>query len=246
MSGHSHAKTIKHQKNITDQKRGQMFSKMARVISVAVKEGGPNPETNTKLRAAVEEAKKINMPKENVERAIKQATGGAEGTNLEEVVFEAYGPEGTAVIIEGITDNKNRTLGEIKQTLSQNSGKLAGEGSVRWMFERKGCITISSQFPISDSQIKNKEELEMAAIEAGAEDIYWHEELLDVYTKIEDLEKVKKNLEEKGIAVESASLDWVAKEQIELNEKQKESCQKLFEALDELDGVQEVYSNLKT
>jgi len=150
MSGHSHAKTIKHQKNITDQKRGQMFSKMARVISVAVKEGGPNPETNTKLRAAVEEAKKINMPKENVERAIKQATGGAEGTNLEEVVFEAYGPEGTAVIIEGITDNKNRTLGEIKQTLSQNSGKLAGEGSVRWMFERKGCITISSQFPISD------------------------------------------------------------------------------------------------
>jgi len=246
MSGHSHAKTIKHQKNITDQKRGQMFSKMARVISVAVKEGGPNPETNTKLRAAVEEAKKINMPKENVERAIKQATGGAEGTNLEEVVFEAYGPEGTAVIIEGITDNKNRTLGEIKQTLSQNSGKLAGEGSVRWMFERKGCITISSQFPISDSQIKNKEELEMAAIEAGAEDIYWHEELLDVYTKIEDLEKVKKNLEEKGIAVESASLDWVAKEQIELNEKQKESCQKLFEALDELDGVQEIYSNLKT
>jgi len=246
MSGHSHAKTIKHQKNITDQKRGQMFSKMARVISVAVKEGGPNPETNTKLRAAVEEAKKINMPKENVERAIKQATGGAEGTNLEEVVFEAYGPEGTAVIIEGITDNKNRTLGEIKQTLSQNSGKLAGEGSVRWMFERKGCITISSQFPISDSQIKNKEELEMAAIEAGAEDIYWHEELLDVYTKIGDLEKVKKNLEEKGIAVESASLDWVAKEQIELNEKQKESCQKLFEALDELDGVQEIYSNLKT
>ncbi len=245
MSGHSHAKTIKHQKNITDQKRGQMFSKMARVISVAVKEGGPNPETNAKLRVAIEEAKKINMPKENVERAVKQATGGAGGTNLEEVIFEAYGPGGIAIIIEGITDNKNRTLGEIKQILSQNGGKLVGEGSVQWMFGRKGCITIDAQFSISNSQIKNKEELEMMAIEAGAEDIYWHEELLDVYTKIEDLEKVKKSLEERGVKVESASLDWVAKEQIGLNEKQKESCQKLFESLDELDGVQEIYSNLK-
>lgn len=246
MSGHSHAKTIKHQKNITDQKRGQMFSKMARVISVAIKQGGANPETNTKLRVAFEEAKKINMPKENVERAIKQATGGAEGANLEEVIFEAYGPGGIAIIIEGITDNKNRTLGEIKQILSQSGGKLVGEGSVQWMFERKGCITINAQFPFSDSQIKNKEELEMTAIETGAEDIYWHEDLLDVYTKIENLEKVKKNLEERGIKAESASLDWVAKEQIESNEKQKESCQKLFEALDELDGVQEIYSNLKT
>jgi len=242
MSGHSHAKTIKHQKNITDQKRGRMFSKMARVISVAVKEGGPSPETNNKLKVAIEQAKQINLPKENIERAIKQATGGGEGTNLEEVIFEAYGPGGIAIIIEGITDNKNRALGEIKQILSQNGGKLVGEGSVRWMFERKGCITIELK---SQTLEPKKEELELIAIEAGAEDIYWHTDILDIYTKPEELEKVKKNLEGKGIPIESASLDWVAKEQIELNEKQKESCQKLFETLDENEAVQEIYSNIK-
>jgi len=217
---------------------------MARVISVAVKEGGPNPETNAKLRVAVEEAKKNNMPKENVERAIKQAAGGAEGTNLEEVIFEAYGPGGIAIIVEGITDNKNRTLGEIKQIINQNGGKLVGEGGVKWMFERKGCLTLRIT-NLDELRIKNKEELEMLAIEAGASDIYWHDETLDVYTNTGELDKVKKNLEEKGIKTESVSLDWVPKEEISLNAKTKESCQKLFEALDENDAVQEIYSNLK-
>ena len=243
MSGHSHAKTIKHQKNITDQKRGQMFSKMARVISVTVKEGGPSPETNSKLRVAIETARSLNMPKENIERAIKQATGGAEGTNFEGVIFEAYGPGGIAIIVEGITDNKNRTLGEIKQIINQNGGKLVGEGGVKWMFERKGCIIVDCKLQIGDLQ--NREKLEMLAIEAGASDIYWHAEALDVYTNTEELDKVKKNLEEKGIKTESVSLDWVPKEEISLNEKTKESCQKLFEALDENDAVQEIYSNMK-
>jgi YebC/PmpR family DNA-binding regulatory protein len=245
MSGHSHARTIRHAKELTDKKRGQMFSKLARSIEVAVKEGGPNPETNAKLRVVVEEAKKFNLPKDNIERAIKRGTGELASEKLEEVLFEAYGPEGIAIIIEGITDNKNRTLGEIKQVLNQNNGKLVGEGSVKWMFERRGCLTINAQFLISNSQIKNKEELEILAIEAGAEDIYWHEDILDVYTKIEELEKVKKNLEEKGIKIEGASLDWVPKEEISLDEKTKEACQKLFDALDENDAVQEIYSNLK-
>lgn len=241
MSGHSHAKTIKHQKDITDKKRGQMFSKMARVISVAVKEGGPNPETNTKLRLAFETAKKINMPKENVERAIKRGEGPSEGEKLEEVMFEAYGPGGIAVIIEGITDNKNRTLGEVKQVLGQNNGKLVAEGAVRWMFERKGTIIISKQ-----ANTKTKEELELSAIENGAQDLYWHdEESLDVYTKPEELEKVRKALEEKGLKMESVSLGWVAKENTDVDEKTKEVCQKLFDALDENDAVQDVYSNLK-
>jgi len=243
MSGHSHARTVRHQKNITDQKRGQMFSKMARVISIAVKEGGPNPETNTKLKVAIEQAKGFNLPKENIERAIKQATGGAEGVNLEEVLFEAYGPGGIAIIIEGITDNKNRTLGEIKQIFNQNNGKLAGSGSVKWMFERKGCLEV--QTGKGRYKDKKKEDLELLVIEAGAEDIYWHNDLLDVYTKPEELEKVKKNLEAKGIHTESTTLDWVAKEQVELDEKSKEVCQKLFEALDENDAVQEIYSTLK-
>lgn len=243
MSGHSHAKTIRREKGITDQKRGQLFSKIARVISVAVKEEGANPETNNKLRVAIEQAKGVNMPKDNIERAISQATGGDQEANLEEVLFEAYGPGGIAIIIEGITDNKNRALGEIKQVLSQNNGKLVGEGSVKWMFERKGCIIVDLKLQIEDLQ--NREKLELIVIEVSAEDIYWHEDILDVYTKIEELEKVKKNLEEKGIKIESASLDWVAKEEITIDEKTKEACQKLFEALDESDSVQEIYSNLK-
>jgi len=243
MSGHSHARTIKHQKDITDKKRGQMFSKMARVISVAVKEGGANPETNTKLKVAIEQAKGFNLPKENIERAIKQATGGGEGTNLEEVFFEAYGPGGIAIIIEGITDNKNRTLGEVKQILGQCGGKLVGEGSVKWLFEKKGCITINQLLQNEDFQ--NKEKLEIAAIEAGAEDVYWQDEMLDVYIKPELLEEIKKNLEAKNIKIDSASLDWVAKEEISIDEKAKKSCQKLFETLDENEAVQEIYSNIK-
>ena len=185
MSGHSHAKTIKHQKNLTDQKRGQMFSKMAKVISVAVKEGGSNPEINNKLRVVMEQAKQFNMPKDNIERAIKQAEGGEAAGNLIEMIFEAYGPGGVAIIIEAITDNKNRALGEVKQVLSQFGGKLVGEGGVRWLFERKI------------------------------------------------------NTEEPG------SLEWVAKQDIEVSEKDREACEKLFEALDETDSVQEIYSNIK-
>jgi len=243
MSGHSHAKTIKHQKTITDQKRGQIFSKMARLISVATREGGADPEINSKLRLVIEMAKKWNMPKDNIERAIKRGVGKISGEKLEEVLFEAYGPGGIAIIIEGITDNKNRALGEIKQILNQNGGKLVGEGGVQWMFERKGCIIVDLKLQIEN--LRNKENLELMVIEAGAEDLYWHNDFLDVYTKIEDLEKVKKNLEERGVKVESVSLDWVAKEEISVDEKTKESCRKLFETLDENEAVQEIYSNAK-
>jgi len=244
MSGHSHAKTILHKKQITDAKRGKIFSKLSRQISVARREGGANPEMNPKLRLAIEQARSFAMPKDNIERAIKRGSGELKGAKLEEVIFEAYGPEGIAIIIEGITDNKNRALAEIKQTLNQYKGKLVGEGSVKWMFERKGVITLGMRN--QGEYRNNKEELELLAIEVGADDIFWHNDILDIYTKIEDLEKVKKNLEEKGIKIESATLDWVAKEQIEVGEKEKETCQKLFEALDENEAVQEIYSNLKT
>ena len=240
MSGHSHFSSIKHKKEITDQKRGKIFSKLARQISVIAREKGGDPETNSGLRLAIEKAKEFNLPKENIERAIKKGTGELEGEKLEEIIYEAYGPGGIAVIIEGITDNKNRTLSEIKQILTRNNGKLAGEGSVKWMFERKGAIIVDNE-----QQTINKEELEMKAIEAGAENIYWHDNILDIYTKIEDLEKVKKNLEQQGIKIDTSSLDWVAKNTVALEEKQKIATEKLFEALDENDAVQEIYSNLK-
>ncbi len=244
MSGHSHFSSIKHKKEITDAKRGKVFSKLARQISVAVREKGSDPETNSGLRLVIEKAKEFNMPKDNIERAIKRGTGELAEEKLEEVIYEAYGPGGIAIIIEGITDNKNRALGEIKQILSQAGGKLADSGSVKWMFERKGAIIIIYHLSLTNNQ--SKEDLEMKAIEAGADDIYWHNDILDVYTKPENLEKVKKNLENQGIKVESASLDWVAKDEIELEEKEKKAAERLFELLDENETVQEIYSNLKT
>jgi len=243
MSGHSHARTIKHLKEQTDKKRSQMFSKMTRLISVAVRAGGSNPETNSRLRMTLEQAKYFNMPKENIERAIKRAAGEGKEEQLEEVLFETFGPGGIAVLIEGITDNRNRTLGEIKQILNQNGGKLAGEGSVKWLFERKGTIMVD--WKVQNADLQNKEKIELTAIEAGADDIYRHDDVLDVYTKPDELEKVKKNLEEKGIKIDSASLDWVAKEEVELNKEDREDCQKLFDALDENDSVQDIYSNIK-
>lgn len=243
MSGHSHWHSIKYQKGLADQKRGQIFSKLSREISISSKEKGADPETNPSLRLAIDKAKKFNMPKENVERAIKRGLGETEGAKLETVIFEAFGPGGTAIIIEGITDNRNRTLSEIKQILSQNSGKLASEGSVKWLFERKGIIIINHNLKKED--FKAREDLELKIIEAGAEDVYWRNGFLDVYTKPEDLEKAKKFSEEKEIQLETASLGWVAKEEIEVEEKTKEACEKLFESLDENEAVQEIYSNLK-
>jgi YebC/PmpR family DNA-binding regulatory protein len=242
MSGHSHARTIMHDKGITDAKRGMAFSKLARMISIAAK-NGKDPSINSALRTAIEKAREINMPTENIERAIKRGAGELEGVKLEEFIFEAFGPGKVAIIIEGITDNKNRTLNEIKKILGQSGGKLAATGAVQWLFERKGVVTISS----SVNQEKfNKENLELKTIEAEAEDIFWHEDLLNVCTKVENLEGVKKRIETQGIKIESASLDWVPKETININEKEKMACQNLFEALDENEDVQEIYSNLSS
>jgi YebC/PmpR family DNA-binding regulatory protein len=241
MSGHSHWHSIKHQKGIADAKRGQIFSKVARIIMIAVKESGPDPEKNSRLRMAMEKARLVNMPKDNVDRAIKRGAGDSEGEKLEEVSFEAFGPGGITIIIEGITDKKTRSLGEIKQILSQNGGKLSGEGAVKWMFERKGIIIINNE-----QKTINKEELELLVIEAGAEDIYWENDVLNIYTKPENIEEVKKNLEGKNMKIDSSSLGWFAKEEIEISEKDKAACERLFEALDENDTVQEIYSNLKS
>jgi YebC/PmpR family DNA-binding regulatory protein len=242
MSGHSHWATIKHKKTTSDLQKGKIFSKLAREIEVAAREGG-DPELNPKLRVAIEKAREAKMPAENIERAIQRGTGELAGGKLEEVLYEAYGPGGVAIIIEGITDNKNRALMEIKQILQKYNGKLVSEGGVKWMFERKGCLIVDSKS--QNENLQNKEKLELLAIEAGAEDLYWHGDLLDVYTKIEDLGKVKENLTKKGVKIDSFSLDWVPKEMVETDEKTKEICKKLFEALDETDTVQEIYSNLK-
>lgn len=240
MSGHSHAKTVMATKMANAAKKGKIFSKFGRLITIAVKDGGGSgdPLKNSKLKAAIEQAKKMDMPKENIERAIKRGTGELAGENLEEVSYEGFGPGGIALIINGITDNPNRTLSEIKVILNQNGGKMAGEGAVRWMFDRKGAINILIEG-------RSKEDLELIAIESGADDVKLNKDNLNIYTKPEDLEVVKKSLEEKGVKIESSSLDYVAKEEVEISEKEKEQAEKLFEALDENDAINDIYSNIK-
>ena len=240
MSGHSHAKTVMATKMANAAKKGKIYSKYGRLITIAVKDGGGSgdPSKNSKLKATIEQAKAMDMPKENIERAIKKGTGELAGEALEEVSFEGFGPGGIALIIDGITDNTNRTLGEIKSILNQNNGKLAGEGAVRWMFDRKGSITIKPEG-------KSKEDLELMAIELGADDVKTSGDNVDIYTKPEDLDTVKKSLEEKGIKIESAVLDYVAKEEVTISEKEKEQAEKLFEALDDNEAVNDIYSNIK-
>lgn len=242
MSGHSHAKNIAHQKAATDQKRGQTFSKMVRLISIAVREGGVNLEANAKLKAAVERAKFFNVPNDNIERAIKQASGGQEGKDLSEFAFEAYGPGGIALIVEGITDNKNRTLSEIKQLLNQYNGKMAQEGSVRWLFDRKGVIVLCFGEQTPDQQ--NKESLEMKAIEAGAQDVEWQDDLLEVLLPAESVQAAKSALEKAGVKITSASVEWLPKEEIYVPDSDHALAQKLIDGLDENNDTQNVYSNL--
>lgn len=238
MSGHSHARTVKHDKDLAASKRSKVFSKLAAEITVAVKQGGGNPDTNPRLRTAMDRAKDSNMPSDNVERAIKKGTGEDQAENLEEMLLEAYGPGGVALLISGITDNKNRILGEIKQILSKNQGKMVEGGAVRWLFEQKGVMAIKSSLP--------KDELEMKAIDEGAEDLYWREDgMLDVYTKPTELEKVKNSLQAAGLTVQEASIDWVPKEEISVDQKSVDNNQKLFDELNENDAVQGIYSNLK-
>tara|TARA_B100001971_G_C18200724_1_gene544410 strand:+ start:290 stop:1006 length:717 start_codon:yes stop_codon:yes gene_type:complete len=238
MSGHSHFATIKHKKAASDAQRGKEFSKLAKELTIAARDGGGDPVANYRLRMVIDKAKGINMPAINIDRAVKKGTGELEGEQLEEILVEGYGPDGIALLIEGITDNKNRSLGEIRMILEKNQGKMVGEGAVQWMFERKGSIGLLPQE-------KDREEIEMTAIDAGADDLYWHTDgFLEIYTTPTELDAVKTAIEKQGLKVESASLDWIPKERVAINKK--EAAESLFEALDEGDSVQDVYSNLQT
>jgi len=238
MSGHSKWSQIKHKKAITDAKKGKIFSKMVRLISVAARAKGKDPQANPTLRTLIDTARSLNMPIENVERAIAKGAGELEEAQIEELTLEAYGPGGSALVIEGTTDNTNRSISELKFLLSEHDGKLANPGSVLWLFERYGLIAVKI------SQDK-KEAVELTAIDVGAEDIKFpDDETMEIYTKPGELEKVKKSLLEKNIKAEASSLVWSPKNEIEIKEtKDKEKLEKLFEALDEHDDVNEIYSN---
>jgi len=243
MAGHSKWSQIKHKKAVADKKKAAIFAKISRLISVAVKEkGDADPETNPKLRMAITMAQEANMPKGNIERSIEKASGKGEGQNLEEIFIEAYGPGGVALIIKTITDNRNRTLAEIRHILNKHQGKVASEGAVMWLFENVGRISVNSY--------SNEEELGLIAIELGAQDIKKEvgekKEKLVIITKPEDLDKIKISLKEKGVLIKEVMLDLIPKgELVSLDENLKEGLEKLFSDLDEQDDVQEIYSNLK-
>ena len=231
MSGHSHFHNIKLKKGAEDAKRSKLFSKLSKEISITAREGGPDIAFNPKLRSIVDKARGLNMPNDSIEKAIKRGSGEIEGATLEEFLIEAYGPDNIAVLIEGITDNKNRSINEIKLLISQKGGKIVNEGAIKWMFERRGVIGITD--------IQSKEEAELLAIEAGAEDILWEEDNLIIYTKPEEMENVKNN--STSLKVDFANLEWVAKEKISADEEKYTS---FIEAIEDHDDVSNVYTNI--
>lgn len=239
MSGHSKWAQIKRQKGANDAKRGQMFTKLAREITVAAREGGGDPDTNFRLRLAIQRARTINMPQENIQRAIARATGSAEGeTQLDEVTYEGYGSGGVAIFVEALTDNRNRTVAEVRNVFTRNGGNLGESGSVAWLFEPRGLVSVNL-----DSQ--DPEEVELEAIDAGAVEVNEDGNMLEIYTELENLERVRQAMEGKGLTVEAAERALVPKTMVALDEQKSMQVVRLIERLEDLDDVQNVSTNLE-
>jgi len=236
VSGHSKWSSIKHKKGAADAKRGQLFSKLSRAITVAAKEGGGDPTGNATLATAIQKAKDNSMPKDNIERAIAKGTGGGEGANYETVIYEGYGPSGVAILVEAMTDNRNRTAADIRNIFSRTNGKLGETGTVAWMFERKGSIVV-------DSGAADEDALMTVAIEAGAEDVSQDENVYEIVTDPADFMAVREALEAAGIAFTSADLAMLPKNTVQLEMSDAKKMLRLMDALEESDDVQEVHAN---
>ena len=237
MSGHSKWASIKHQKGVADARRGQLFTKLTREIIVAVREGGTNPDTNFRLRLAVQKARDSNMPLDNIERSIKKGSGELEGVTLSEIVLEGYGPSGAAILVEALSDNRNRTIQDIRSVFSRHGGNLGESGCVAWLFESKGLITVAS----SDL---DTEELALQAIDAGAEDVKVENDYVEIYTRPEDLEIVRAALEQGNVPIDTAELSMIPTTTLQLEEKSSLQALRLLHILEERDDVQKVSSNV--
>lgn len=238
MSGHSKWSTIKRKKGAADAKRGQLFTRLGREIMVAAREGGPDPDANFRLRLVIDKARQANMPKENIERAIQRGAGtGKDSVALDEVIYEGYGPGGTAFMVEVLTDNRNRSVADVRRLFSRHGGNLGETGCVGWMFERKGSMTVNAEG-------MDPEAVALEAIDAGAEDVKVEGDTVEIYTLIEDLQKVRDALIERNYEVEDAELGWVPKTLFQPDQKTAVQNLRLIESLEELDDVQAVHSNL--
>ena len=237
MSGHSKWSTIKRQKGVTDAKRGALFTKVAREISVAARQGGGDPDANYRLRLAIEKARSVNMPSDNIKRTIDKATGGGDGEQFEEIVYEGYGPGGVAVLVEAQTDNRNRTAGEVRSIFTKAGGQLAGSGAVAWQFEPRGLISVPRDGLDAD-------EVALTAIDAGATDVDTEDEdAIAIYTDPAQLEAVRRGLEAAGIAIDSAESAMVAKQTVGLDSSKARQALRLVELLEDLEDVQRVTAN---
>lgn len=237
MSGHSKWKTIKHKKAATDARRGKIFTRLAREITIAAREGGGNSDVNFNLRLAVDKARSANVPKDNIERAIKRGTGELKGADLVEVVYEGYAPNGVAVLVQVLTDNKNRTIADVRRVLTRQGGTLADAGAVAWQFDRKGYIAITPDGVDQETVFE-------VAVEAGAEDVVFSDDMIEVYAELEHFQAVRQALEDAGIHFETAELSMVPRTTMQLEDKETLQVMGIIEALEELDDVQQVYSNL--
>ncbi len=237
MSGHSKWASIKHQKAVTDARRGQLFTKLTREIIVAARRGGSSPDTNSGLRLAMQRARDNSMPLDNIERAIKRGSGTTEGATLVEIVFEGYGPGGAAILVQALSDNRNRTLQNVRNLFTRGGGNLGENGCVAWLFDPKGMITVKTDD-------LDTEELALNAIDAGADDVSIERDSMVIYTKPEEFEKVRAALEREDISVVSAELSMVPKTTLELEEKPALQTLRLMDKLEELDDVQHVSSNV--
>jgi len=235
MSGHSKWATIKHKKAATDAKRGSLFTKLIKEITVAAR-GGGKPETNPRLRVAIERGKEASMPADNIERAIKKGTGELEGVSYEDIVLEGYGPGGVAIYVEGVSDNKNRTTSEVRTIFTKKGGNMAGAGSVSWMFEKKGYIVIAK------SSI-DEDKLMSVALDAGAEDMVTEDENYAVKTTPADFFKVKKAIEDNKIKIESAEIELIPKSTVKVTGEDAKKVLDLVSGLEEHEDVQNVYAN---
>ena len=238
MSGHSKWSSIKHKKAVTDARKGQQFTKMAREITIAAREGGGNPDGNHRLRLAMEKARSANMPHDNVQRAIKRGTGELGGAQIEQLRFEGYGPHGVAIMVETVTDNRNRTSSDIRNLFTRAGGNLGATGSVGWMFTREGQIVV-------DARGKDPEEIGLEAIELGATDARVDGSTVEVVTDPARLEPVRDSLRKKGFKVDSAEVTMNSSQVVELDETRAPGVLKLLDSLEEHDDVQSVYSNIE-
>ncbi len=237
MSGHSKWSSIKHQKGVTDARRGQLFTKLTREIIVAAREGGVDPGLNARLRLAIQKARDNSMPSDNIERAIKRGSGTLEGAALEEVVLEGYGVNGAAILVKALTDNRNRTVQDVRHMFTRHGGSLGESGCVAWLFDSMGLIMIKTSG-------LDTEELALEAIDAGADDVKVEGAFVEIYTKLEELEMVRKALEEEDVPIDSAELSLVPKTLLELDDKAALQTLRLLDKLEELDDVQQVSSNV--